>query len=83
MNSIEVQSSNDLSHLYSITKTENLEPGTSLANAIGEYISNETIQPISSILSNTESNNDSERQSLNELENSKLKKNFDSILIFI
>jgi len=71
MNSIEVQSSNDL---YSITITENLEPGTSLANVIGEYISNETIQPISSILSNTESNNDSERQSLNELENSKLRK---------
>jgi hypothetical protein len=66
MNSTEVQSSDGLSP---ITITENLEPGTSLANAIGEQISNETIQPISSMLSNTES---SERQSLNELENSKL-----------
>ena len=51
--------------------TTNLEPGISLANAIGERMlsmnSNETIQPISSILSNT----DSERQSLNGFENSK------------
>jgi hypothetical protein len=74
MNSIEVQSSGDSSYLYPITIKENLEPGTSLANVIGEHISNEIIQPISSMLSNTESNNDSERQSLNELENSKLRK---------
>jgi hypothetical protein len=57
--------------LYTTIITEGLEPGTSLANAIGERMlsmnSNETIQPISSILSNT----DSERQSLNDLENSK------------
>jgi hypothetical protein len=71
MNSIEVQNSNDS---YPINITEDLEPGTSLANAIGEQISNEIIQPMSSMLSNTESNNDSERQSLNELENSKLRK---------
>jgi hypothetical protein len=63
---------------------EGLEPGTSLANVIGERMlvmnSNETIQPISSILSNT----DSERQSLNDFENGKsrrcktLSENFDS-----
>jgi len=74
MNSIEVQSSGDSSYLYSTMIKENLKPGTSLANVIGEHISNEIIQPISSMLSNTESNNDSERQSLNELENSKLRK---------
>ena len=51
---------------------EGLEPGTSLATAIGERISsNETVQPISSIRSNT----DSERQSLNDLENSKSREN--------
>jgi hypothetical protein len=55
MNSIEIESSGDLS---------GLEPGTSLANAIGEQISNETIQ----------SHTDSEKQSLNEIENRKSSK---------
>ncbi len=84
MNSIEDQSSGDSSHIPS-TNTQGLrifhpEPGTSLADAIGEQMplmnSNEIIQPISSMLSNTESNNDSEKQSLNESENCKLKRNF-------
>jgi hypothetical protein len=70
MNSIEDQSSDDSSHLPIF----NPEPGTSLANAIGEQMlpihSNERIRTISS----TESNNDSERQSLNEIENRKLTK---------
>jgi hypothetical protein len=84
MNSVENQSSGDSSYITS-TNTQGLrifhpEPGTSLADAIGEQMplinSNEIIQPISSILSNTESNNDSEKQSLNESENCKLKRNF-------
>jgi hypothetical protein len=84
MNSNEHQSSGDSSYLHSnclLTNpiTENLpvfhpEPGTSLASAIGEQIltmnSDERLQPISS----TESNNDSEGQSLNEMENRKLRK---------
>ena len=49
-------------------ESEGLEPGTTLANVIGERMnSNETIQRISSVLSNT----DSERQSLNDYENGK------------
>ncbi|CAF0799488.1 unnamed protein product [Adineta steineri] len=83
MNSIENQSSGDSSHLYMnyhLTNTTKegmpifyLEPGTSLANTIDEHKSNEIIQPVSSILSHTESNNDSERQSLNESDNLKYK----------
>lgn len=46
----------------------NIEPGTSLANAIGEDVSPMNgHEMISSIRSHT----DSERQSLNDLENSK------------
>jgi hypothetical protein len=71
MNLIEVRSSGDSSRLYPTYMKEGLEPGTSLANAIGKQMltinSREIIQPISSILSNT----DSERQSLTELENRK------------
>ena len=51
--------------------TENFEPGTSLANAIGEDLSpTNGHEMIPSIRSNT----DSERQSLNDLENSKWRK---------
>ncbi|UJR13604.1 hypothetical protein I4U23_000617 [Adineta vaga] len=53
------------------------QPGISLANVIGEQMSinhsNETLQGISSIPSQTESNHDSERQSMNESENLKYK----------
>jgi hypothetical protein len=52
---------------------EYFEPGTSLANVIGEQYSYEIIQPIASILSHT----DSERQSLNDFENSR------TILFFV
>jgi hypothetical protein len=81
MNSIKDQSSGDSSHCQTdiTTQTEELtilvhpEPGTSLANAIGENLvsmNKKFFQPISS---NT-SNNDSEIQSLNELDNRKTKK---------
>ena len=89
MNSIKDQSLGDsisfrshLSYVYKMfiegLPTFQLEPGTSLARAITEkmssFISNRTIQSISSMLSHTDSNNDSERQSINESDNRKLRK---------
>lgn len=66
-----------MNSFFSAIGLPNFQPGTSLANAIGERISidesNETFQTISSIVSQTESNHDSERQSMTELENGKWK----------
>lgn len=52
--------------------TENFEPGTSLANVIGEGRSSTHCDEI---IQSIRSNTDSERQSLNDLENSKSKGN--------
>ncbi|CAF1962564.1 unnamed protein product [Rotaria magnacalcarata] len=70
MNSIDDHISENLSTFF-------LEPGSSLAKAIGEQIlstdSNETIQSTPSMIRSIDSYNDSEKQIFKESENSKYK----------
>ena len=54
--------------------TEYFEPGTSLAYAIGEGRSSTHCEDIVPAILSIRSNTDSERQSLNDLENSKWRK---------
>lgn len=54
-------------NIYSMINTEHFQPGTSLANAIGEDFSPMNVGEM-------RSHTDSERQSLNDLENSKSSK---------
>ncbi|CAF1592779.1 unnamed protein product [Adineta ricciae] len=66
-----------MNSFLSVKGLPNFQPGTSLANAIGDRLSiddsNETFQAMSSIVSRTESNHDSEGRSITELENLKYK----------